>query len=540
MSQKKGYPQTEADKTLLNLIRAKFSLIYVVTWEEKRVISALSSIIEDDALNIGSIEVWDSARGLCGAKGNPLDPAIRSAADILNHISMRVEESRKSPEEKKAEIPGGPIFVLCDFFRALSTGCTPEIERMVRVLSQRMKRTSICVVITSPTLCLPLALEKSVAVVDYPLPDNNTLGMLVQASRKVVEDKGIIDKYEMDEEKVVDGLRGLTMQEAEDALANASVKTRKFDLDTILEQKKQIIRKNGTLDVISTDETMFSVGGLAGIKQFIQMRKDAYSEKARAYGLPIPKGLFLLGIQGTGKSLIAKVISKEFGCPLLKLDMGRLFGSLQGESEGNARQAMQLAEAVSPCVLLIDEIDKGFAGATGMTTDSGTTKRVLGSILNWMQEKKSAVFIVACANSTKDLPPELLRRGRFDESFFVDLPRVDERTEIWRIHLSKRNRDPNKFTLAPLASITEGFSGAEIEACVVDAMHLGFSKGREIEMADLEWAVAACKPLSKVMKEEIDLLRETSLNRMRDAGVALELEYKTEQQQQSEDWEKRF
>lgn len=510
-----------------------------MTWEEKRVISALTKIIDDPALNIGSIEVWDSSRGLSSVKGHPLDAAIRNPMDILNHISLKVEESRKSPDEKKAEAPGGPIYVLCDFFRALSTACTPEIERMVRVLGQRMKRTSISVVITSPTLCLPLALEKSVAVVDYPLPDKETLDMLVKASRKVVEDKGIIDKYDMDEEKVVDGLRGLTLQEAEDAMAKASVKTRKFDIDTILELKKQIIRKNGMLDVITTRESMGTVGGLAGIKQFIQMRKEGYSEKARAYGLDMPKGLFLLGIQGTGKSLVAKVISKEFGCPLLKLDMGRLFGSLQGESENNARQAIQLAGAVSPCVLLIDEIDKGFAGATGMTTDSGTTKRVLGSILNWMQEKESPVFIVACANSTKDLPPELLRRGRFDESFFVDLPRADERRAIWEIHLTKRKRDPSKFNVVTLSGMTDGFSGAEIEACVVDALHLGFSKGREIEQGDLEWAAEACKPLSRVMKEEIDHLRETSLNRMRDAGVALSLDHKVEEQQ-SDDWGKRF
>lgn len=510
---------SKVDKELEHLIKAKYSLLYVVSWEERRVIESLEKICDLKDVNLSGVHVWDSAKGLRTSKGQAVSGGenLVTPDNVLDHIMNRASEVRGKAIDTKAN--RGPVYVLCDMFRYFSQdGFTPELERKFRVLSDMLRLTNMSVIITSPVLQLPTALEKAITVLDYPMPGSEEMrGAVAYAKKKLVERKRITqaDADLVPEENVVRALLGLTKQEADDAMAKAIIVKKSFDIKTILEIKRQIVRKGQLLDYIYSEENLDCVGGFLGLKEFINLRKKAFSDKATAYGLPAPKGIFMLGIQGCGKSLAAKAISNELQVPLLKLDMGRLFGSLMGESEQNIKRAIQLAESVSPCVLFLDEIDKSLAGAQGASTDSGTTKRVIGSLLDWMNEKTAPVFVVAAANSLDGLPAAVLRKGRFDELFFVDLPDAGERKDIFSIHIRKKKRNPEKFDLDMLAEKTEGYSGAEIEAVITDAMYTAFSMDREFDTSDIDRATRTCVPLSTTMKEEIDRLKETSRNRMR-------------------------
>lgn len=515
------FPRSSADQDLEYLIRAKYNMIYVVTWEERRVIDSLDQICDLPEVNLAGVQVWDSAKGLVTSKNCPIagGEALTGPHLILKHISALAEEAKG--KTKTVKNTRGPIFVLCDFFRYLSPeGYTPETERMMRSLSTTLKRSSISVVITSPELQLPTALDKVVTVMDYPLPGPEQFQVMVEGAKSKLVERKRVSKEDADStpnENIIRSLLGLTMTEAEDAIAKAVVITNKFDIPTILELKRQIIRKGQILDYIHSEEKLDQVGGLEGIKQWIKVRKNAFTDKAREYGLPAPKGIFMMGVQGSGKSLAAKAIANELQVPLLKLEMGRVFGSYIGESENRIRNALKLAESVAPCVLLIDEIGKALSKSDG-NGDGGVTQRVISMLLDWMQEKTAPVFLVACSNEIK-VDPALLRRGRFDELFFVDLPNDDERRAIFEIHISKRKRDPVSYDIKSLVAATSGFSGAEIEAVVIDAMNNAFAEGcRQFTTADMLNAVKLCVPLSKVMKTELDELRESTRGRMRKAS----------------------
>lgn len=518
------FPRSTADKELEYLIRAKYNLIYAVTWEERRVIDSLEEICDLPEVNLGGVQVWDSARGLVASKGFPINGGeqLTNPEQVLDYIAKKAEEAKG--KLRTAKESRGPIFVLCDLFRYLeANGLVPEMERKLRSLASTLKKSSISVVITSPELQLPLALEKVVTVIDYPLPGPAQLSVMVSTAKAKLVERKRITKADADstpDENVVRALLGLTLTESEDAIAKAVVVTNKFDIPTLLELKRQIIRKGQILDYIYSEEKMEDIGGLEGVKHWIKIRKKAFTDKARVYGLPAPKGIFMLGVQGSGKSLSAKAIANELQIPLLKLDIGKVFGSLVGESESRIRHALKLAGSVAPCVLLIDEIGKALAGS-GQSNDGGTTRRVVSTILDWMQEKTEPVFIVACSNEIKDLDPALLRRGRFDELFFVDLPNEEERKQIFSIHIKKapRNRDVKNFDLSKLVAASDGFSGAEIEACILDAMNNAFADNeREFTTDDIMNAIKICVPLSKVMKKELDELRECARDRMRRAG----------------------
>jgi SpoVK/Ycf46/Vps4 family AAA+-type ATPase len=279
------------------------------------------------------------------------------------------------------------------------------------------------------------------------------------------------------------------------------------DLDLILEEKRQTIRQTQILDYYPATEQISDIGGLDNLKDWLLKRGTAFSEKARQYGLPYPRGLLLIGIQGTGKSLTAKAIAHHWHLPLLRLDVGRLFGGLVGESESRTRQMIQLAEALAPCVLWIDEIDKAFAGVEGRS-DGGTTSRVFGTFITWMAEKRSPVFVVATANNIQALPPEMLRRGRFDEIFFVGLPSQTERQAIFEVHLSRlRPHSLDQYDMARLAYETPDFSGAEIEQTLVEAMHLGFSQNRDFTTDDILEAASQIVPLARTAQEQIEALQ---------------------------------
>ena len=292
------------------------------------------------------------------------------------------------------------------------------------------------------------------------------------------------------------------------------------DVELVLQERRQTIRQTEILDFIPATEQISDIGGLDHFKELQLRRGGAFSEKARQYGLPHPKGLLLVGIQGTGKSLTAKAIAHHWHLPLLRLDVGRLFGGLVGESESRTRQTIQLAEALAPCVLWIDEIDKAFAGLGGKG-DAGTSSRVFGTFITWMAEKSTPVFVVATANDIQSLPPELLRKGRFDEIFFVDLPTLEERTDIFNIHLRRRRPELSRFDTDQLAKMADGFSGAEIEQALIAAMYDAFSQDREFTQLDIIAALKSTMPLSKTMTEQVTALRDWARQRARPAAASV-------------------
>ena len=290
-------------------------------------------------------------------------------------------------------------------------------------------------------------------------------------------------------------------------------------IDEVFWEKQQIVRKSGLLEYHATTENFSSVGGLAVLKEWLKKRSSAFSDEARAFGLPSPRGILMLGVQGCGKSLSAKSVANQWQLPLLRFDMGRMFGSLVGSSEQNVRQAIAIAESIAPAILWVDEIDKAFAGSQQSgALDAGTTARVFATFLTWLSEKTAPVFVVATANDISQLPPELLRKGRLDEIFFVDLPAYEEREEIFRIHIAKRGRNQASFDLAACAVASVDFSGAEIEESINSALYDAFSAIRELTTDDILQAISQTVPLAKTMDEQIHSLRNWAKGRARNAG----------------------
>ncbi|MGB8699751.1 MAG: AAA family ATPase, partial [Thermosynechococcaceae cyanobacterium] len=312
-------------------------------------------------------------------------------------------------------------------------------------------------------------------------------------------------------EEIARCCQGLSMERIRRVLARAIATHGSLgaeDLDLILEEKRQTIRQTQILDFYPASETIADIGGLDNLKDWLLLRGSAFSEQARQYGLPHPRGLLLVGIQGTGKSLTAKAIAHHWHLPLLRLDVGRLFAGLVGESESRTRQMIQLAEALAPCILWIDEIDKAFGGADGRS-DAGTAGRVFGTFITWLSEKTSPVFVVATANNIQMLPPELLRKGRFDEIFFVGLPTNEERKAIFAVHLSRvRPHNLAAYDLDRLAYETPDFSGAEIEQSLVEAMHIGFSQNRDFTHDDILEAASQIVPLARTAQSQVASLQE--------------------------------
>ena len=330
-----------------------------------------------------------------------------------------------------------------------------------------------------------------------------------------------IDTTKLDEsikEKLCKAALGLTLQEAENAFALAMVNDGcidERDLNIILNEKMQVIKKTGILEFINTDIKLSDIGGLENLKNWLNKRNNSWSEAAKKYCLPAPKGVLITGVPGCGKSLTAKAMSAAWQLPLLKLDFGKIFSGIVGSSEENMRKAIKTAEAVAPSILWVDEIEKSLSGINS-NGDSGTSSRIFGTFLTWMQEKTAPVFVIATANNISGLPAELLRKGRFDEIFFVDLPTKNERKEIFKLHLEKRLQDKevaskieiNDELYDKLADLTEGYVGAEIEQIVISALYEAFFQKRPLEISDLENTIKNVVPLSVTQKEQILALRQ--------------------------------
>lgn len=478
-----------------NYIRAGYAGLYLVSHEESRVEAELKTVAT--ALK-HPLYAWSVTEGLIDtAKGTVRD--CRDPLEALNAV---------------ADLPENSILLLRDFhpfFQEPSPVLVRQFKDQLRIARTCGKTLAVL----GCRLHLPPELEREFAVIDFALPGGEDLAGVVE---------GIATSAKLDvpagehREALIDAARGLTTTEAENALALSVVETGGLLPVIVAREKAQAVKKNGLLEIIEARETLASIGGLDALKDWLLQRKEAFTRRAIDYGLPTPKGVLMLGIPGTGKSLTAKATASAFGLPLLKLDAGRIFAGLVGQSESNLRSVIQTAEAIAPVVLWIDELEKGFSGSRSSgATDGGTSSRVFGSFIQWMQEKTAPVFVVATANDVTQLPPEMLRKGRWDELWFVDLPGREEREAIWSIQIARYRRDPSEFDTAQLAKSTEGLTGAEIEQVFIDALYRGFA--REAEPTDLTIGEVLVDfvPLSKLMAEQISGLRQWAKGRARPA-----------------------
>lgn len=468
------------------LLRACYPLIYVSSSEEERVEKAIASITE--TMGNRHTYIWDFVDGY---QDNPNNTNFGRRNPLQG-----LEFLEKLPPNT------GGVFILRDFQRFLED---ISISRKLRNLARKLKAQPKNIVIIASEVNLPAELREVFTVVDFPLP---------QATEIKEEIERLMVGQSLDDElltELVRAAQGLSLERIRRVLTRAIAQNGKLeaeDVELILEEKKQSIRQTQILDYYPAQEQISDIGGLDNLKEWLLRRGGSFSDSARAYGLPYPRGLLLVGIQGTGKSLTAKAIAHHWHLPLLRLDVGRLFGGLVGESESRTRQMINLAEALSPCILWIDEIDKGFSGADGRG-DSGTTSRVFGTFITWLAEKKSPVFVVATANNIQNLPAEVLRKGRFDEIFFVGLPSQDEREAIFAVHLNRlRPHNLEKFDMKRLAYETPEFSGAEIEQTIIEAMHLGFSQNRDFSTDDILMAASQIIPLARTAREQIAFLEQ--------------------------------
>ena len=481
----------EADLNLT--LRARYPLIYIPSAEEERV----EVVITNVGKSLGrSVFVWDFVEGY---QSNPTDigQGKRNPLQALEFVD---------------KIPKGAVFILRDFDRFLDD---VAIARKLKNLARKLKSESQNIIVLASQINIPDSLSEFFAILEFPLPNPDELRTEIeQIITSLNSPNNPQSVPQMDKSAVNDLVRagqGLSLERIRRVLAKAIAENsclRPEDVELILEEKRQSIRQTQILEFYPSTTEISDIGGLDNLKEWLLRRGSAFSDRARKYGLPHPRGLLLAGIQGTGKSLTAKAISHHWHLPLLRLDVGRLFAGLVGESESRTRQMIQLAEALSPCVLWIDEIDKAFSGIEGRG-DSGTTNRVFGTFLTWMAEKTSPVFVVATANNIRTLPPELLRKGRFDEVFFVGLPNQEERSQIFSVHLSKyRPHNIRAYDIMRLAYETPDFSGAEIEQGIIEAMHIGFSQNRDFSTDDILEAASQIVPLAQTAQQEIQVLQE--------------------------------
>ena len=464
---------------------ARYPLFLMLSHEERRVWRQLGFFAEDEGLELWR---WRATVGLEGPKG--------------------IVENTRSPVEAIAYFLKHKYPSLLVFWGLESYFSNSEVIRALRDLCLDVGAKRQSVVIQSPILKIPEALEKSIAVLDVPLPSVQEGRMLLDVvcrSQGITITKDLFNRF-------VYGSLGLTEEEIKRLYSRILQSGERFsesDLKLQIQEKRKAIHRSNYLEFWDIHSLSLSVGGLDNLKLWLQERALAFTDAAQAYGLPEPKGLFLLGVQGCGKSLMAKAVAQMWKLPLLRLDVGALFSV--GSAEEGFRQTIRVAESMAPVILWIDELEKGFAQAQQQSADS------LGYFLTWMQEKKKMVFVVATANEVRKLPPELLRKGRFDEIFFVDLPDVHERLEILDIHMKQRQRNPEQYALDLVAEETERFSGAELEQVVISAMYKAFADRREFDTEDLLEASREFVPLAVTMDDQLKDLREWARPRARRA-----------------------
>jgi SpoVK/Ycf46/Vps4 family AAA+-type ATPase len=471
------------------LLKARYPILYVPTTEEERLEYTIKSIVKDSA-STRSVYSWDFIDGYIG---NPSDNGFGSKNPL-----QALELIEKLTSESQV------IILLKDFHLFLND---ISIARKLKNVARIMRNQSKTIVIIAPEVLIPDSIKDLITVLEFKLPQPSEI------RKELVRVQESLGAFlpEISLDILVRSCQGLSLDRIRKVLSKIIATYREINIESleiIFTEKRQIISQTKILEFCVVTEKLSDIGGLENLKQWLQRRVGSLSERAEMYGLPSPRGLFLVGVQGTGKSLTAKAIANEWGLPLLRLDVGKLFGGIIGESESKMRQMIQLSEAISPCVLWIDEIDKAFAGGENRG-DSGTTNRVLATFITWLSEKKSSVFVVATANNIQSLPSEIIRKGRFDEIFFIGLPDKDERKMIFKVHLSRlRPKSWNKFDIACLSDVTKKFSGAEIEEVIIEAMHTAFSENREFTFMDVMESITQFVPLAYTSQEKIQSLQD--------------------------------
>jgi len=498
-------PQTDPIEQLELLVRSRYGLIIADTLEEERVEDLFKQIASNLQLHYYS---WTRSRGL--RRG-------MQAADAL--VDDKTAQPIKDPAEalRLVEREGSGIF---HFAGLAAWFADPVVERHVRdVATQFAQRRGALVVSGHENVRLPDALRPHATIVQLPPLRFEDYRALVE---RIVREQSArmpvrVELSQADRVRLVQNLTGLTLVEAEKVLNQLIMEDgclRAADVDRALAAKRKIVQQDGLLEYWPAEEGMKEVAGLAGLKDWLAKRRAIVADPLRAseFGLSFPKGVLLLGVPGCGKSLCAKAVAHEWGLPLLKLDPANLYDKYVGDSEKNFKRAMQTAERLAPIVLWIDELEKAFAGGSG-DEDGGVSRRVFGAFLSWLQERRGDVFVVATSNDVAKLPPEFIRKGRFDEVFFVDLPKPESRRQIFSIHLRKRKQDPERFDTEALAAAAEGFSGAEMEQAVIGGLYTAFACNAPLTTEMLLHEVSATRPLSRTMRERLEDLRSWAAER---------------------------
>ena len=483
------------------LVSSFHPLIVIETTEEERISAILRSAASE--LRISLFD-WSITRGLC--RRDPHGEQPRKIAQTekplgaLRHIEGMTLEA---------------IYLLKDFSGFLQD---PSVARQMRELTQLFTRTRSAVILTEPSVSLPEDLQHLAVYYDLALPDETELRKLLKTMITSLSNDGrvCVEVTPEEGEQIIEALRGMTLNEARQAIAHAALLDGKLDvsdIDSILDRKAQLLRDGGLLEYFPAADNRYELAGFQRLRGWLERAHMGFSSEAKELNLTPPKGVLMVGVQGCGKSLAAKVIAREWRLPLVKLDAGSLYDKYFGESERKLRKALSQAEAIAPAVLWIDEIEKGWAPAGQGGEDGGLSRRMLGYLLTWLQEKRQDVFVVATANDVKVLPPELLRKGRFDEIFFVDLPSAAERKEIFRIHLTLRTQDPADFNLDELVVATQGFNGAEIEQATIASLYRALHKKEPLSTAHMLKEIRETVPLSVSRREDIQQLRAMARER---------------------------
>lgn len=487
------------------LIRARNTLLWIVTREEIRVERAL---IEASAEAGYQATLWDCGAGFQDAQGRVTNASTRDPAAALDGV-VRTNERR--------------VFILRDLHKWLPDPMVLRaLRNAARTLQGAPRDAARTIVVLTPSAEVPPELAGHATVIDWPLPEREEISAILTDLLSVYPaefaEKALPSAAR---DRAIDAAVGLNSEEAAACYARSLVTTRTIDPAMVASEKRRVIAREKVLTWYDPDPRgLDAVGGLENLKAWLGTRRAALSQRARDFGLPAPKGTLLVGVPGCGKSLTAKAVASAWGLPLLRLDVGALRSKWVGESEGNIRRALAVAETVSPCVLWLDEIEKALAGSTGPSGDGGVAADALGSILSWMQERTGTVFVVATANDVRSLPPELLRKGRFDEVFFVDLPTAPEREAVLAATLRAHGRDPGKLDLRTVAAASQDFTGAELAAIVPDALFTAFADGeREIRTSDLTEAAGSVVPLAKTAAEQVQALRDWAKGRARSASA---------------------
>ena len=508
---------------LLDYIRARTPAIFVQSPEADRVCADITDLLTSkSATKPALIKI-----GLDGKGTYAVTPTSKSSISEgvekkrINYLNPDDLVEMNDPYEAITKImeAENTIFVFEDFHMFFDD-TTPMLVGLLKKLFPMFKNQGSIFIICGCRSNIPPELEKEFIFIEYEFPDRDRLKYLVQrVVNKTAKLCNITDEAIWN---IAGALSGLTIKEAENILYLSMVKNNNtFPVDFIANEKATILKKSGTLEIIEATSGIDDIGGLDILKDWLMQRRTAFGPSAKEFGLPAPKGILMLGLPGTGKSLTAKATANILQRPLLRLDAGSVFGSLVGQSEENLRTALKIAESIAPCVLWIDEIEKAFSGTkSSNSSDGGTTSRVFGIMLNWMQEKKAPVFVIGTANDVKALPEEFLRKGRFDDVWFTDLPNDEERQVIWNIQIRKYGRDPSAYDTETLAELSPGFTGAEIEQTFIEAMYSAFHVNSEVKACHIMSAVNSCVPLSKMKREDINRTREWAKTRCRMASVA--------------------